>query len=320
MTMNELAKLANVSVSTVSKAFSDAADVSEDTKDLIFAIAKEQGCFGKFYKGKYHKKIIAIICHELKGNYYTAFVDQLKGLIEASDNIAIVATDNFNKAQQAELIEYFSSYLKVDGIIVFGLTGKIKKGYDVPVVSVLSNCDSNTDCVKVDFKAAFLSAANLLIDYGHKKIGFIGEALTTAKADMFKKTMDVANITDYKIVQSQKRFEEAGIDGVKQLLDSGFRPTALVCAYDHIAFGAIRQLKTAGYKVPDDVSVIGLDNISMDEYTETTVTSVGANPSDICTIAWDLLQKKMKNPYFKSNQKIIVSSELVVRESVKRVE
>ena len=58
MTMNELAKLANVSVSTVSKAFSDADDVSEDTKDLVFAIAKEQGCFGKFYKGKYHKKII----------------------------------------------------------------------------------------------------------------------------------------------------------------------------------------------------------------------------------------------------------------------
>ena len=50
--MRELAKLANVSVSTVSKAFSNAADVNEKTKNHIFEIAKENGCYGKFYKGK----------------------------------------------------------------------------------------------------------------------------------------------------------------------------------------------------------------------------------------------------------------------------
>lgn len=56
MTMRDLAKLCNVSVSTVSKAFYDADDVSEDTKKLIFDIARENGVYGKFYKGKYHKK------------------------------------------------------------------------------------------------------------------------------------------------------------------------------------------------------------------------------------------------------------------------
>ena len=56
MTMKELAKLANVSVSTVSKAFAEADDVSEETKNHIFNIAKEYGCYGKFFKGKYSKK------------------------------------------------------------------------------------------------------------------------------------------------------------------------------------------------------------------------------------------------------------------------
>ena len=58
ITMRELAKLCNVSISTVSKAFLDADDVSSNTKKHIFEIAKENGCYGKFYKGKYHKKIM----------------------------------------------------------------------------------------------------------------------------------------------------------------------------------------------------------------------------------------------------------------------
>ena len=85
MTMRELAKLCNVSISTVSKAFLDADDVSSNTKKHIFEIAKENGCYGKFYKGKYHKKIIGVICPELEGLYYTGFITELKRLMEKSD-------------------------------------------------------------------------------------------------------------------------------------------------------------------------------------------------------------------------------------------
>ena len=57
MTLRELAKLANYSVSTVSKAFHGAEDISESTREEIFKIAREHGCFGKYYKEKYQKKI-----------------------------------------------------------------------------------------------------------------------------------------------------------------------------------------------------------------------------------------------------------------------
>ena len=77
MTMRELAKLANVSASTVSKAFGNAEDVSEDTKELIFSLAKEHGCFNKFSKTKYSKLTVAIICPEMKTPYYVEYVDKL---------------------------------------------------------------------------------------------------------------------------------------------------------------------------------------------------------------------------------------------------
>ena len=69
MTMRELAKLANVSVSTVSKAFHDAEDISEETRNLVFETAKQYGCFGKFYKVKFPKQVIAFICPELGSGF-----------------------------------------------------------------------------------------------------------------------------------------------------------------------------------------------------------------------------------------------------------
>ena len=105
MTMAQLAKLAGVSVSTVSKAFKDADDVSADTKQKIFAIAKEYGCYGKFYKSKFHKKIFAIIFPEIESAYYNDYVRRLQGIIEKNDGIVLMSTDNFDDNKQAELIE-----------------------------------------------------------------------------------------------------------------------------------------------------------------------------------------------------------------------
>jgi DNA-binding LacI/PurR family transcriptional regulator len=59
MTMRELAKLANVSASTVSKAFHGAKDISQETREHIFAVARQYGCYGTFYQGRYNKKVIA---------------------------------------------------------------------------------------------------------------------------------------------------------------------------------------------------------------------------------------------------------------------
>lgn len=65
MNMRDLAKLANVSISTVSKAFKNADDINEETKQHIFNLAKQNGCYGKYCKEKYPKKVIAIISREL---------------------------------------------------------------------------------------------------------------------------------------------------------------------------------------------------------------------------------------------------------------
>ena len=228
MTQRELAKLANVSFSTVSKAFNNSDDISDETKNHIFKIAKQYGCYGEFFKGKYHKKIIAIICPEIVSSYYTEFIKCFQTLIEKDGNIPIVSSDNFDKNKADELIEYYASYMKVDGIIAFGLKSALKKGYTTPIVSVLSDISSSVDTVEVDLESAVFDAVKLLNDYGHKKIAFLGEKLTTAKAELYKKAMKNIGNSNINVIESEYRFEAAGEDGVRQILTMGNSVTALI--------------------------------------------------------------------------------------------
>lgn len=319
MTMKELAKLANVSVSAVSKAFSEADDISLETKEHIFSLAKEYGCYGKFYKGKYHKKIVAIICPELLGNYYTYFVDILRELIEAAECMCVVSADNFSSAKQAELIDYYISYLKVDGLIVFNLSTSIKKAYDTPIVSLFSESSEHIDSVTTDMRGAIHRAVDTLAELGHNKIAFIGEPLTRSKAEFFQQAIATHSQCSAFLVESTQRFEKAGEDGVRQLIENHPPVTAIVCAYDNIAYGAIRQLKKEGFLVPQDISVIGIDNNIVSEYTKPSLTTIDTNPREVCQIAWELLHRKLFDHGFKAQQSIVIKADLVLRESISHV-
>lgn len=316
MTMRELAKLANVSVSTVSKAFHDADDISPQTRQLVFEIAKKNGCYGKFYKGKFHKQIIAIICPELGSCFYATYVELLQRIIEQHNGIALVSTDRFNKSAQAELIEYYASYLQVDGIIVFSLQEPLKKGYDIPIVSLFSSANPSIDTVSINLEAPIFEAVALLRSMGHENIAFIGEKLTPKKAHIFCKAIGGITPDAKCVIESAYRFERAGEDGVQQLLGNNMDCTAIICAYDNIAFGAIKQLKQCGYQVPEHFSVIGIDNISLSEHTQTALTTIDTNPEEVCMIAWDIIQKKQQSKYYHSNQAITITGRLIVRESV----
>lgn len=318
MTRRELAKLANVSASTVSKAFNNAEDISEDTKNHVFQVAKQYGCYGMFDKGKYHKKIIAVICPEFASNYYAAFIECFEELIEAENGIAVLSSDRFDRGKATELIEYYASYMKADGMIVLGCSGMSQKGYATPIVSVFPEAGCYIDSVNVNLEQAVFDSVRVLTDYGHKNIAFIGESHTKGKAAFYQKAMKSIGNSHINIIESEYRFEEAGEDGVRRLLASGIGCTALICAYDNIAFGAIRELKKAGLRVPDDISVVGIDNINTGQYTETSLTTIDTNPKEVCFTAWNILRKKMKNPYFQSRKNIVIEAKLIVRESISR--
>ena len=147
MTLRELSKLCNVSISTVSKAFSSADDISQETKERIFEVAKKYGCYGKFYKGKYEKKVIAVICPELS-NYYIGYVEYIKNLIEKSGGVCIVSTDDFIEEKQQELLDLTANLSSKAKIAV--ISGSVPKGVDYDYYGKLASTIPNDVKVIID--------------------------------------------------------------------------------------------------------------------------------------------------------------------------
>ncbi len=315
MTMRELARLANVSVSTVSKAFHQAGDISAETKEHIFAVAKQYGCYGKFFKGKYPKRVIAIICQEVKSNYYSVYVEKLQKIIEEHNGIPLVLSYNFDSATQAELLEYFSAYLQVDGIIVFTLKNNLKKGFNTPIVSLLGSRDNTVDTVSVDIVSAANEAVSRLRALGHRCIAVAGEKKTHSRLKILSNAIGLDD-NDAAVFVSEHRFEQAGIDCAEKILQDPTPYTAILCAYDNIAIGVMKHLTECGYNIPEDFSVVGINNIPFSQYAEPSLSTIDERIDEICDAAWQLLEKKMKNIYYHPPEPLCLTGTFLLRESV----
>ena len=322
MTLKDIASLAGVSVGTVSKAFSGSREVGEETKKRIFEIARENGCFDRYNKNKFDKKVVAVIVPEVNSDLYYRVLLELDKEITKQGGIMLTSISNFSEDKTAELFSYYSEYCKVDGVIIVGNIGKIKNPLHVPAVALGTDKKiKNVDTIYSNSEKALEEAVVTLRNLGHTKIGFIGERLTSGKLNAFKKAMVKAGIAlnqNYVKVTS-KRFEEAGMSIAEDMISKGQLPTAVIAAYDYIAIGFIRGLKNHGYRVPEDVSVIGNDDIGVSKFLETTLCSINPNYNRACKMAVDMIFKKMKNQYLMFNKdEQTIKGELYIRESVSK--
>ena len=275
ITLSKIAQLAHVSVSTASKAFSMSSEVSEQTRNEIFKIAKEYGCFKKFYNAKYPKYVIAVICPEFHGEYYSGMVATLQSCLGELGCEVCVASTNFSEDTERKLLEYYNHYSNVDGIIVIGGKCLVSSAYEIPLVSVLPMYRQPAGvCLRTDYKDATDRIVRHLKESGVEKIGFIGETRTGGKLEAFRRAMEKNGLQSKWVAVCEERFEKGGYAAAEQLLQQQDRPRALICAYDHMAIGVMKRLSEEGLYVPRDVLVAGMDNIPESDYLVPSLTSV----------------------------------------------
>lgn len=318
MNLKALAELADVSVSTVSKAFSGSKEISEQTRERIFALAKEHDCFDRYNKNKFSKRVIAVIVPELRGSFYTSVTSILYEKITDMGGVMIAASCDFSDERKAELFHYFASYCQADGIIVISSCHFISNNMRVPSVALFNRRrHPNIDSISVDIDHAVLDAITHLKELGHTEIGFAGEPLTLAKLKYFQAAMRKMGlpIRQKWIKTSSRRFEEAGIEMVEEWLREGTLPTAILAGYDNIAIGIIQALTKHGYRVPEDVSVIGMDDISVAPFLEPPLSSIETNTEDTCRYAVELMMKKLENPFVGERTPVLFPAKFIPRGS-----
>ncbi|MDD6485296.1 MAG: LacI family DNA-binding transcriptional regulator [Clostridiales bacterium] len=322
MTLSKLAQLAGCSVSTVSKAFHDSPEISEETRKKIFDIAKKNNCFTKYYTPTLGKHVFAAICTEISSPYYAAIIESLDKKISDNGDMLLIASSKFVVSNFAELIDYYVNFHRIDGLILIH-TPTYATEYFKKIPTVKIGKETNKilycDCVNSIHDNGIYESISYLKNMGHTKIAYIGEYFTTSTLDTFKDALIKNNleINNDWLITSSKRKSEAGYDGMDKLISLSSRPTAVFAAYDTIAFGAIRRVYDMNLNVPNDFSIISKDDIPLAEYSSPALTTIAMPIEEMTETALNLLYKRLKYsaaPY----KKVSIQSSLVIRDSVKK--
>lgn len=313
MTLSKIASLANVSVSTASKAFSMSTEVNEETREMIFDIAKKHGCFKKFFNAKYPRLVIAVICPEFESLHYTSAIAHIQQSLEERGCEICVASTKFSKKRARELMDYYTKYARVDGIILFDAASALSASIDLPVVCV-GRAASFATRVSNSARAAMEQAVDHFISHGITDIGFIGEHLTTSKEESFKDIL-TAKLGGYDpdFIAIGDRFADGGYETAKRIIEGGRIPRAFICGYDYLAIGAMRCFTEHGYRIPEDIAIIGMDDIPEARFMNPPLSSIGSNLSETCRAAADtLINMLMGRPY---ETETIIHAKLNLRRS-----
>ena len=318
ITLSQLAKLAHVSVSTVSKAFSMSEEVNEQTREEVFRIAKEYGCFKKYYKAKYPKTVIAVICPEFQSRFYSDALTALQQYLSDRNCEICVASTDFSAEKRRDLLRYYNQYTTVDGIIIIDGHMELDMDMELPVAVVGSVVAGRADInISSDSSKALQAAVAYFREKG-MTIGFVGDPYTDSKLRRVQQLARQAGIPleDGHIAVSDSRFEAGGYYAMKKLLTGKSLPRALICGYDYLAMGAIRCACDHGLRIPEDIAIMGMDDIHEAAYLNPPLTSVNFRIDEACRMAAEALLKLMMGEAYTA--KAVLESQLHLRRSTEQ--
>jgi DNA-binding LacI/PurR family transcriptional regulator len=312
MTLKDLASIAGVSVSAVSKALNNSTDVSSETRERVLALAQMHG-YAKKSRRKAARKdgplTIAIIYSDITSNYYTKLIEAFDMRISDMGGILVTSSARFQSERIVRLCQFYEQSGMVDGIICispFNVFGEIGAP-DLPMVGISypSREYHAFDYLCVDDAVGIAEAVTTFQRLGHTRIAYLGEKYTWYRRQSFEEAMqrNKLGVDPRLVIISEERFEQAGYDTARRLLQIGELPTAILAAYDDVAFGAAQVLMDAGFRIPDDISVAGIDNTLRALHNNQVLGSVNCHIDDQVEIALNLLQRKINSsgpPPFKT--------------------
>ncbi|MBQ8510005.1 MAG: LacI family DNA-binding transcriptional regulator [Clostridia bacterium] len=321
MTYRKIAQIAGVSLSTVSKVLSGSSEISKDTAERVRRIAEEYGVVRPKYRHDRPNIRIAILVPEIISIYYSQKVTEIINEMERLDIEPCIYIVGFSNERFHQIVEQIVDEGRINGIL------SLDHSFYAKIVEIpfLYLCQANKgprhDTLWADLNEGVYEAIEYLTRLGHQRIGFIGEKNTSSKLEYFKSAVSRLGleINPKDIFISDKRFEEIGYEGAAYFAKRRERPTALLAAYDEVALGAIHAFKNYGISVPDDISIIGINDIPFSSYADVPLTTIRTYNEELTHLAVKMLLDKIKQPDQHPVQHIAIQCELVVRDTTARV-
>ncbi|WP_308638349.1 LacI family DNA-binding transcriptional regulator [Paenibacillus silvisoli] len=332
-TIHDVAKKAGVSIATVSYALNNKKSIGKEKKELILKIAEEMGYVPNslaksLLKGK--TNIIGLIGTDISEPYLGTLTSQLEKFARANGLFLLLGNTSNDRDHEQEIIRSFVSK-NVDAILLF--PGMYEQDSYQETVDYLNKVKTpficldrglpgiETNYVVADIEEGEYAACQHLIANGHQEILFVGGDIrhpsTVRRQDGITRAMKEAGLSigASGFLNCGYTFRE-GYEAVAAMLRSGASlPTALLTTNDSVAFGAIKALKEKGLRVPEDVSIVGYDDIVLPTMEELPLSTVRIPLDEMARVAIEGLQQLLSGEL--TTLRHTVRTELVVRASVR---
>lgn len=328
---SDVARLAGVSSATVSYVLNQRQDqtIREETRQKIFKAVKTLG-----YQPNRAARTLAtgktgMIALWVPNSYHNVFNHVIEQVMRrARENgyhvvIVHINTETRESLQESGLISGWN----VDAILALDARNLVDDILDScpgapAIVSMGPAYSTRTDHVGVDLKGGSLLAARHLVEIGCRKVAYVGVQSKLRKGDprydAYFQMMREANIEPEVIpIQSGDYYAECH-RAVSTRWNKPNRPDGLFCWNDETAIGANRALADLGVKVPKEVAIIGSDGIRETQYSVPSLSTVAQPFNEMCRIAWDFLEKRLREPGAQI-QKAVLSMSLEERASTARL-
>ncbi|KGX89547.1 LacI family DNA-binding transcriptional regulator [Pontibacillus marinus] len=326
-TINDIAKMANVSRTTVSRALNNSGYVSEDVRKKIMSIVEETGYMPSVSAKSLRTKrsgVIGIILPRISTETASRLVNGINDVLSKQGFQILLTDTELQKDKEIEYIRLLKSR-QVDGIILSATNINDEllqtiQDVDLPFVSLGQDFPGVTSVVYDDY-AASVDVTNMLIQKGYDKIAFIGVGEEDPSVGYERKQAYLQTMAKHDLPVQDHWVEtgdfsiESGYEGMKRILQNhDAQPNAVFAVTDRMAIGAMEYLKEQGYKIPEDVAVTGIGASVMSKYVSPSLTTVDYFNKEAGEEAARALLGQLQGK--NTSKKIKNSYRLILRDSV----
>lgn len=306
-TIQEVAREAGVSVATVSRVVNRTSQVSEQTacrvREAISKLGYQPNVWGRSLRRK-ESRMLLIFVPNVSNPFYSPILSGIEDTARAAGYNTMLCVTGVDMARRMEYLDLLRNG-RADGAIFLDVSRQSEVipevANDFPVVQCCEYCaDDGISHVSIDNLAAAEDVVRYLISLGHRRIGFVGSTnefiSTRQRREGYERVLIEAGIgvrTDYEAFADRHYSFLSGVEAAGELLDRPQRPTALFCISDVLAIGAIRAAEERGIRVPEELTVVGFDDVEYAAMFRPMLTTVSQPCYELGRASCELLLRRI---------------------------
>lgn len=330
MNIAEIAKRANVSTATVSRTLNQSGPVKATTARKVWRAVTELNYYPNSHARALvsgRSRLIGLIVSDITNPFFPQLIRTFQDLAAQKQYDVLLTSTDYLTARMTECLRRMLER-KVDGVAMMtsemdlGLIKELSKR-NVPIVFMdVGQMGPRMSHVAIDYGNGIRQAVDHIVGLGHRSIAFITGPLDLHSArtrrQAFVDGLREHGLTpDRKLIREGTHTADGGEAAMTALLKLSKQPTAVICSNDWTAIGALHAAHAAGLRVPEDISIVGFDDIPLSRYTKPPLTTVRMTAAEVGATAFTALFRLIGEEAVEGDV-YQIPTKLVVRDSTGR--